>query len=534
MNVKDLKKIIDKLALKGDKQKEERGKVCSSLVELIALKFLADQWDSLSQDSKESIRGVSKDELSMIEGSPDLFPQGIVFINQKINFKDIVLKSNSLGDDISGIISLLGPYSQDVFNRLNTKQDIKYLNHKNVLSVICNELIKEDLSGWSRDKIYDLLRDLIELSYTYISADAEDNITPRDIANFKARLIDVSRLSKKDPVLIADQTDYSGTLLVATRDYLESLGFDVSVFSYGKSNDLARLLLLIKYGQNKVTVEETLEVNKDSGKLGAYDLDPESVPNRFDIILLDPPQDEIQSALWYKLRRLLKTNGQMICLANGSPLNSNDSFPKKDKLNKTNKGPLVQLVEQGFIKKVCQLGKDVSYATNIDQYVIVIDNQNANPERLIQVQNLSSYRTPIKHTFDNKRQEFTDSKIEEIISLDLLPPIPEVTSFILPITTLCQDWKIVKEGEKKSIIETTPYSPVELESQFLIKTHLEKWSIPIGKKEPVKAQVVCSINFNKIFYKNNEIRPISDLESELDNINELLYNLDNALREERK
>lgn len=531
MDIRSLKKFIDEIELPDEKQKEAKGKLCSALVEIISLKFFCDQWDSIDNNLKAVLKSASKEDLEIIEGSFDLFPKGFVFSVPVVDFKNIVLNSNRLGDDLSKIIDKLGPYSQDVFNRLNTKQDIKSLHNKNILSTVCGELIKEDLSSWSKDKLYDLLRDLIDLSYTYTPADAEDTVTPRDVANLQSRQIDITRLSKSEPVLIADQTDYSGTILVAMRDYLESQGFEVSVFSYGKSNDLARLMLLLKYGQNKVTIEASLEVDKKKGKLGAYDLQPENVPNRFDIIAIDQPQNELQAPMWYQLRKLLKNNGQMICLANGSPLYANDALPKQK--NKSNKGPFAQLVEQGYVKKICQLGKDVSYSTNIDQYLILIDNAGAKPDRPIMVQNLSSYRTPIKHTFDNKKQEFTDSKIEEIIALDSLPQIPDISTKIHPQRTLTQDWKIVKaDGEKD--IETTPYSPLESEQQNYLTNHLNHWGVQLGTKKSEKAQVKCSINFNKIFYKSPELMAIEDIEADLDNINEMLYNLDKDLKEARK
>lgn len=248
--------------------------------------------------------------------------------------------------------------------------------------------------------------------------------------------------------------------------------------------------------------------------------------NKFDLIIANPPfgikykKEDYENNYKYlpktsdsfilffqHIINKLNDNGTAYVVSNGSPLFSGDACSSESNFRK-------YLFNNNLIEEIYQLPEGLFYDTSITTYIWKIKKRNNNKIKLINAVNCFN---SVKKNVNKKNKELDYNKLKDSEIKELDKDFFFYNKVKIKFTEKNEDGKFETDNE---IIE---YSSNVSKNEELTQSFLDKWV----EREyiPLENKVGVEINFNKIFYKPEVLRPIDDIKTDLEASNAALVGL---------
>ncbi|RDI44057.1 type I restriction-modification system subunit M [Falsibacillus pallidus] len=363
------------------------------------------------------------------------------------DFQTLLKDPDNIAANLRNYIQGYSTNVRVIFERFDFEDEIKKMDEHNLLYSVIQLFASMDLSVEKVSNIQmgyifeELIRRFSE------NAEAGDHYTPREVIKLMVNLLlneDQSELMKEGKIVqIGDFACGTGGMLSEATEYIKELNPNTQVEVFGqeinpKSYAIACADLLIK-GQNAGQIafgnsltEETdghkglqvryslmnppfgvdwkhysssiLEEHEEKGESGRYGA---GIPRTSDGSLL---------FLQHMVSKMKKDElgSRMAIIFNGSPLFTGDAGSGESEVRRW-------LIENDLLEAIVALPDQLFYNTGIPTYIWILSNRKngdlkkgAVRKGKIQLLDASNYFTRMRKNMGNKRNEITQSQIDEI------------------------------------------------------------------------------------------------------------------------
>lgn len=346
-------------------------------------------------------------------------------------------------------------------------------------------------------------------SYSYIEKDESYKkngqfFTPHDITDF---------------IISINGNNEFKNVYDPTSGYCSTL---IRVSEYNKDCDFFGVEIDKKIYEESI---ERLNVKNNFKIINGDTLEDQFKENKFDLIIANPPfgikyeKEKYNDYKFYPKKsdsfilffqhiiNKLSDDGVAYIISNGSPLFSGDAGSEESNFRK-------YLFNNGFVNSIYQLPTGLFYDTDITTYIWKITKSENKKIKLINAVNCFN---KCKKNINKKNKELDFDKLKDSEVKEFDKDFFFYNKVKIKFTEKNENGKYETDNE---IIE---YSSDATQNEELMQAFLNKWV----ERDYVMLdnKVGVEINFNKIFYKPEVLRPIDDIKEDLEASNAVLVGL---------
>lgn len=444
MNINEYTNFIWKIAdlLRGDYKQSEYGDVVLPFTVLCRL-------DSVLLESKEKVLDIEKTSNFGDKVKEKLFEQatGMKFYNKSnFTFKKLKDDAPNIAENLRDYITSFSANVQEIMEAFDIYTQIERLDKAGLLYLIISKYVDEiDLSPQKvpNDLMGYIFEELIRRFSEMSNETAGEHFTPREVIRLMVSLIfneDGSELSEDGKMTsLYDPAAGTGGMLAIGSDYLKSLNQTIYVDCYGQELNpmtyaVCKSDMLIK-GQQYERIYRGNSFTEDGteGKTFSYMLcnppfgvewkkyekaiktenEKQGYAGRFGAGL---PRISDGSFLFLqhmisKMKPVDEGGSRIAIVFNGSPLFTGDAGSGESEIRRW-------IIENDWLESIVALPDQMFYNTGISTYIWIVTNRKSKLRRgKIQLINGVSYFEKMRKSLGSKRNQITDTQIDEIAGL---------------------------------------------------------------------------------------------------------------------
>lgn len=444
MNINEYTNFIWKIAdlLRGDYKQSEYGDVVLPFTVLCRL-------DSVLLESKEKVLDIEKTSNFGDKVKEKLFEQatGMKFYNKSnFTFKKLKDDAPNIAENLRDYITSFSTNVQEIMEAFDIYTQIERLDKAGLLYLIISKYADEiDLSPQKvpNDLMGYIFEELIRRFSEMSNETAGEHFTPREVIRLMVSLIfneDGSELSEDGKMTsLYDSAAGTGGMLAIGSDYLKSLNQTIYVDCYGQELNpmtyaVCKSDMLIK-GQQYERIYRGNSFTEDGteGKTFSYMLcnppfgvewkkyekaiktenEKQGYAGRFGAGL---PRISDGSFLFLqhmisKMKPVDEGGSRIAIVFNGSPLFTGDAGSGESEIRRW-------IIENDWLESIVALPDQMFYNTGISTYIWIVTNRKSKLRRgKIQLINGVSYFEKMRKSLGSKRNQMTDTQIDEIAGL---------------------------------------------------------------------------------------------------------------------
>ncbi len=538
--------------LRGDYKQSDYGKVILPLTVLRRLDCLlaptrAQVQEALPkfQDKGEMILDAALNKLT-----------GFKFHNRsKFDFASLVADPGYLAANLRKYISGFSESVRDIVEQFSFEEQIERLDKADLLYQVVKRFAEIDLTTTDPMEMGYIFEELIRKFAEQSNETAGDHFTPREVIRLMVNLLflyDNESLTKKGVIrTLYDPTAGTGGMLSVGEIHLNNLNPQAKLLVFGQeinpeSYAICKADMLIK-GQDPGNIRPGNTLSQDGFEL-----------QKFDYMLSNPPfgvdwkkvekQVKAESeqkgfagrfgpglprindgSLLFLLHMLSKMKspdegGSRIGIVlNGSPLFTGSAGSGESDIRKW-------IIENDLLEAIIALPDQLFYNTGISTYIWILSNHKIKSRRgKVQLINGSSLSVKMSKSLGNKRNEISESQIEELTLLfgefeenaySKIFPNAFFGYHRITVERPLRDNKgkvvLDKKGEPKADAALRDFENIPLmedvEAYFAreVLPH-----VPDAWIDHSKTKVGYEVNFTKYFYKYKPLRSLAEIREDI-------------------
>ncbi|NVO09037.1 MAG: SAM-dependent DNA methyltransferase [Bacteroidales bacterium] len=549
--------------LRGDYKQAEYGKVILPFTILRRLDCLLAESKPNVLKQYEKVKTQSEEVIDRILNQKSGYEY---FHNHSpYDFEKLLGDPNHIAKNLRNYIAGFSASIKEIFENFRFDEQIKRLDDANLLFRIIQDFNTVDLSDTDSLEMGYSFEHLIRKFAEASNETAGEHFTPREVIRLMVHLLfaDDDEIFREGTIKeMYDPACGTGGMLSISEDYftehntspssqLNLYGQELNPESYA----ICKADMMIK-GQNPGNIKQGNSFTQDG------------LPNeKFHYMLSNPPfgvnwkkvekeiKDEFEKkgfagrfgaglpsvsdgSLLFLLHMIskmkpVKEGGSRIAIVfNGSPLFTGGAGSGVSNIRKW-------IIENDMLEGVVALPDQLFYNTGISTYIWILTNRKS-PKRKgkIQLVNAAEFYQKMKRSLGNKRNEFSDSQIDEITRMYCEYQNTDTSKIfdneefgftrIQVDRPLLENGKPVKLGKNKF----KPDTSLRDNENIPLKTNIDKYfkqevlpHVPDAWYEPENNKIGYEINFTRYFYKYQPLRPLTEIRADILNLEKETENI---------
>lgn len=477
--------------------------------------------------------------------------------------EDLVKDADNIKENMTAYIDGLSPEIVDIMENFDIYNVINDLDKKGLLFQVTERFCKPDVDlspeSVSSADMGDIYEELIRKFSEVSNETAGEHFSPRDGLALAARLAIAGTeddLSKPNRIVkVCDPCAGTGGAIAVFSDMVQELNPSAQVIGFGQeineqSYAIAKSDTILKGGNAaNIVLGDTLgpENERLAGETYGYQIsnppygvkwekskasvkaehDEKGFFGRFGAGLprISDGQLLFVQHMVSKMRSPEEGGGRIAVFLNGSPLFTGAAESGESEIRR-------YLLEHDMVEAIVAMPNDFFFNTGIATYIWVITNSKS-PKRKGKVQliNANDIFSKMRKSLGNKRKQFTDDQIEEIVALfdDFENADPKLSKVFKNddfgyITVTVERPQLDEDGNKvtdrkgnpkpDSTLRDTENIPLGEDIQAYFEREVLPYA-PDAWMDRKKDKIGYEIPFTRYFYEYTPLRPSSEILSEI-------------------
>ena len=540
--------------LRGLFKPSEYGRIILPFVVLRRLDCVLEPQKDKAFDLHEKYKKELKDFNQVIQSQLNL-----PFFNvSKFDLLRIKSDPNNVYKNFNNYIQGYSKNVLDIIENFQIDPLVTKLNKNKKLYLLIDKFTEFDLHPNKVDnhKMGSLYEELLRKFSEMSNEESGDHFTPRDIVKLLVSLVfggDKENLKGEDKIRsVYDPCCGTGGMLTIGKQWInENLNKKLKIELYGQElNDVTYAICKSDFLMSNENPENIKGPYSSLSKDGYQN-------RKFDYLITNPPfgvswkseEDFVKQEardqngrfsvgtprtsdgsllfLQHLIHKMEKNGSRIGIIFNGSPLYNGDAGSGESEIRKW-------IIENDLLETIVSLPTNIFFNTHIPTYIWILTNQKEEKRMgKIQLINCVNFYEPINRNLGSKNKIVSDKQINEILNIYLKFEQNDISKIFDNNHFAYQKIQIehpLQENGKKLKNKNNEFKPDSKLRDYEIipydddiNLYFEKELKPFSPDAWVdksKTKIGYEISFNKEFYKFSPIESVTEINKELENLNE--------------